>query len=411
MNGEPGAPALLPRVAFCTDTFDEPNGVATIARHFTAFARREQLPFLLVRPGSSCRCYSEGSVSVVEIAKGRLCIPLDMGLRFDLRISRHFCRLKEQFAAFAPDIVHITGPGDIGMLSARLAHVLRTPKVPLVAGWHTNVHQYARLRATPLLRMLPRNAVAAVGAKIEAGALRAAARFYKTARLILAPNEEILSQLTGLTGKPGCLMPHGVDTDLFAPAPANPPGPLTLGYVGRLTPEKNVRFLADIARRLPEEIRSQVRFLIVGDGSERAWLEQHLPGACFTGVLRDGELARAYTSMHILLFPSQSETFGLVLLEAMSAGVPVVALKSCGRGSAVDDGRTGFIAGTAAEFAAKILELVRDADLRGRFREASRQAALRFRWDAVFQSVYTTYQTILPTSMPGPAAVATESAR
>lgn len=395
----------LPRVAFCTDTFDEPNGVATVSREFAAFAKRHNYPLLVVRPGAHTRCFSDGSLTIVELEKSALCLPLDMGLRFDLRVSRHAAWLREQFTAFHPDVVHITGPGDIGMLSARLSHTLRVPKPPLVAAWHTNVHQYARLRATPLLWMLPEKATVSLGHKIERGALRAAARFYQTARLILAPNEEILSQLTGLTGKAGRVMPHGVDTSLFLPRCSTRPGPITLGYVGRLTPEKNVRFLANVAAQLPEDVRSQVRFLIVGDGSERHWLEQRLPAAEFTGILRGPQLARAYAEMDLFLFPSISDTFGLVVLEAMAAGVPVVSFRLCGPRSAVDHNRTGVTAETEAEFASSVINLVRDAGLRDRFRQASRSAALHFDWDRVFDSIYAAYGSILPAPVDVPAPV------
>ncbi|HLJ17075.1 MAG TPA: glycosyltransferase [Bryobacteraceae bacterium] len=395
----------IPRVAFCTDTFDETNGVATISRQFAAFAHRERLKFLLVRPGPACRSYSENSLTIVEVARSRFCIPLDMGLRFDLRIARHFAWLRDEFTAFAPDVVHITSPGDIGMVCARLAHVIRVPGVPLVAGWHTNVHQYARLRAEPLLRLFAARAAASLGARIEAGAFVAAARFYRTAQHILAPNEEILSQLTARTGKSGSVMPHGVDTDLFVPAVAVPAahsrdGLLTLGYVGRLNPEKNVRFLVQIAKRLPPGIRSQIRFLIVGDGSERPWLERHLPQAHFTGILRDRDLAKAYAEMDIFLFPSQSDTFGLVVLEAMSAGVPVVAFQLCGPRSAVDDGITGYTAATPGEFIERVADLVCDFSLRDRLGKASRRTALRFRWDTVFNSFYSAYAAILSANAP-----------
>jgi phosphatidylinositol alpha 1,6-mannosyltransferase len=92
---------------------------------------------------------------------------------------------------------------------------MRVPKIPLVAAWHTNVHQYACLRLLPLLALFPCALRASASSRIESGALRISARFYQIARLILAPNTEILNRLTCLTGKPGRLLPHGVDTELF----------------------------------------------------------------------------------------------------------------------------------------------------------------------------------------------------
>jgi phosphatidylinositol alpha 1,6-mannosyltransferase len=390
-----------PRIAFCTDTFEEANGVATVSRAYVAYARKHELPFLLVRPGPESRTVTEGSITIVEVAKSALCIPLDMGLRFDLLIWRQADWLRKQLNAFHPDIVHITGPGDIGMVCARLSHTLRVPKPPLVAAWHTNVHQYARMRAAPLLNMLPAGLGGSLGAQIEAVSFALTARFYKTARTILAPNRDILDQLTRHTGKPGRLMQHGVDSDLFAPP--NPKrsgaGILTLGYAGRLTAEKNVRFLVEIAKGLPAAILDRVRFLIVGDGAHRAWLESRLPGSTvFTGMLRGGDLARAYGEMDVFLFPSLSDTFGLVVLEAMSTGIPVVSFKVCGPNSVIENGVNGYASSTSNEFIGSIARLVTDDDLRARMSLAARRTAALQSWENVFSLVYETYAELLFTS-------------
>ena len=391
---------VTPRIAYCTDTYDEANGVATLSRAFADFARRHQLPVLFIRPGEMTRSVTEGTVTTVEVAKSGLCLPLSAGLSFDLLIHRRAAWLREQMMAFHPDIVHITGPGDVGMVCARLSHVLRVPKPPLVAAWHTNLHQYAKLRAGALLRPLPDKAAAAVGDQIEALAFRLIARFYQSARMILAPNAEILGQLTAATGKSGCLMLHGVDSELFVPrlAPIDPGcEPITLGHVGRLVEEKNVRELVEVANRLPPVIRERVRFLIVGDGPLRDWLAQRLPpNTCFTGILRGQELAAAFASMDVFLFPSLTDTFGLVVLEAMAAGVPVVSFGSSGPLSVVDHGVNGLVAATPAEFIDAVARLVQEPELRCGLGRAARETAMAESWDAVFCGVYENYRTLLP---------------
>ncbi len=395
-NRHTNLPVPLPRIAFCTDTFDEANGVATVSRAFAAYAKRYKLPFLIVRPGPKSRTFMDGSMTVVEVAKSAFCIPLDMGLRFDLLVYRQADWLRQQLNAFHPDIVHITGPGDIGMICARLSHTLRVPKPPLVAAWHTNVHQYARMRADGLLTLLPKAVSEAVGAKIESVSFQLAARFYKTARLILAPNQDILDRLTRQTGKPGRIMLHGVDADLFTPRiKPSSDNVVTLGYAGRLTAEKNVRFLVDIADELPPELTNRVRFHIVGDGSQRQWLERRLPASTqFDGVLRGEDLARAYGRMDVFLFPSLSDTFGLVMLEAMASGVPVVSFKVRGPKSVVDEGVNGYAASSSAEFVAGVARLVADVELRQQMSSEARASAVRQSWDAVFASVYESYGTL-----------------
>ena len=395
-----------PRIAFCTDTFEEANGVATLSRAYAAYAKRHQLPFLLIRPGRESRTSTEGSITTVEVAKSALCLPLDMGLRFDLLIFRQAEWLREQLNAFNPGIVHITGPGDIGMVCARLSHTLRVPKPPLVAAWHTNVHQYARMRAGWFLKLLPKGAGEALGAQIERVSFFLAARFYQSARLILAPNEEILDRLTRQTGKPGRVMLHGVDAELFAPRAKPLSDIVTLGYAGRLTTEKNVRFLAELADALPTEVSSRVRFLIVGDGSQRSLLERRLPASTvFTGMLGAGQLAEAYAQMDVFLFPSLSDTFGLVVLEAMASGVPVVSFKVSGLKSVMENGVDGFAAATPADFLDGVKRLVLDTDLRQRLSLAARATAVRQSWEAVFSSLYEGYAALAPLPRIQPALV------
>jgi len=391
---------VTPRIAYCTDTYDEANGVATLSRAFASFARRRQLPVLFIRPGETTRSLTEGTVTTVEVARSVLRLPLSAGLSFDLLIHRRAAWLREQMMAFSPDIVHITGPGDIGMVCARLSHVLRVPKPPLVAAWHTNLHQYAKLRLGPLLRLLPDKAATAVGDLVEALAFRLTARFYQSARLILAPNAEILGQLTAATGKSGRLMLHGVDSELFTPrlAPFDAQRePITLGHVGRLVDEKNVRELVEVADRLPAAMRERVRFLIVGDGPLRDWLAQRMPpNTCFTGILRGQELAAAFASMDVFFFPSLTDTFGLVMLEAMAAGVPVVSYGSSGPLSVVQPGVNGLVASTPAEFAEAVSRLVKEPELRYRLGRAARETAVAENWDAVFCGLYESYRTLVP---------------
>ena len=387
----------LPRIVFCTDTYEEANGVATVSQAYAEYAKRHHLPFLLIRPGRESRTYQDGATTVVEVAKSGLCVPLDMGLRFDLLVFRQAEWLRAQMNAFDPDIVHITGPGDIGMTCARLSHTLRVPKPPLVAAWHTNVHQYARMRADWFLKSLPESAGEALGGKIEAVTFFLSARFYQSARLILAPNQEMVDRLARQTGKPGRLMLHGVDAARFTPACGRERGDLvTLGYAGRLTAEKNVRFLAELAGALPPEVRARVRFLIVGDGSQRASLERRLPASTvFTGMLRGEDLARAYKQMDVFLFPSLSDTFGLVVLEAMATGVPVVSFQVAGPKSVVESGVNGYSATVAGEFVEGVRKLVLDAELRTRLSAGARATAMQHSWESVFASVYEGYGTLL----------------
>ena len=135
----------LPRVAYFPDSFHEVNGVAHTSRHFEAFARRRNLPFLCVRAGDRAQALiEEGNVWTLELPRGLLSFALEKDLRFDPAFLRHVPLIQETLDRFRPDLVHITGPSEVGILGAGLAHNLG---LPLAASWHTNVHEYAARRS------------------------------------------------------------------------------------------------------------------------------------------------------------------------------------------------------------------------------------------------------------------------
>jgi phosphatidylinositol alpha 1,6-mannosyltransferase len=133
------------------------------------------------------------------------------------------------------------------------------------------------------------------------------------------------------TGRPSFLMPRGVDCEQFHPRERTVnDGVLRLGYVGRVTPEKRVRFLADLERALLATGRSNFSILVVGDGNERTWLERNLRHGVFTGVLRGQFLAEVYANMDMFVFPSRTDTYGNVVQEAAASGVPAIVTSQGG---------------------------------------------------------------------------------
>lgn len=383
--------SLAPRVAYFPDSFHEINGVAHTSRHFEAFARRRNLPFLCVRAGVRAQALIEdGSVWTLELPRGFLSFALEKDLRFDPAFLRHIPLVGETLARFHPDLIHITGPSEIGILGAALAHHLH---LPLAASWHTNVHEYAVRRAEWFLRLLPERQSAAAGQKLEDLTMAAAARFYALARVLFAPNPELCAQLERLTGRSCRLMPRGVDADLFHPSKRtrNPEdASRILGFVGRLSVEKNIGLLVEIDRKLREIDRKDFRFLIVGHGGDEAWLRERLPYAEFTGVLRGESLARAYANMDLFVFPSHTDTFGNVVLEALASGVPAIVTPDGGPKTIVRDGETGRIV-PDAEFADSIASILANPAEHARMSQAARAYALTASWDSVFEGIYAAY--------------------
>jgi len=384
-----------PRVAYFPDSFHEVNGVAHTSRNFEAFARRRNLPFLCVRAGDRTPAViEEGNVWTLELPRGFLSFAIEKDLRFDPAYLRHFPLISQALDRFRPDLIHITGPSELGMMGAWLAHRLH---LPLAASWHTNVHEYAARRADWFLHVLPTQQSAATGQKIEDLSLAAIARFYSAAQILFAPNPELCALLERSTGRPCHLMQRGVDSELFHPAKrtraADDRQPV-LGFVGRFSVEKNVALLAEIQHDLDQD-RKRFHFLMVGHGGEEAWLRERLHRAEFTGVLRGEQLARAYANMDLFVFPSHTDTFGNVVLEALASGVPAVVTPSGGPPTIVRDGETGRIV-PDDRFAAAISGLLADPAAHARMRKAARDSAVAASWDSVFEGVYAAYRDLKP---------------
>jgi phosphatidylinositol alpha 1,6-mannosyltransferase len=385
-----------PRVAYFPDTFYEINGVAHTSRHFEAFAQRKGLPFFCLHPGkkdSVLREQQQDALTTIDIPRDSfLSFPLEKDLTFDVAFLRHKDFLEERLRAFNPDIIHVTGPSEPGILGVWLAHSMG---VPLVASWHTNLHEYAAQRSTWLLRLLPQNDTSAAEKKIEDATLFLCAQFYKQAEALFAPNVDLCRLLEKVTERPCALMPRGVDTITFSPEHRDKTAEtFVLGFCGRLSIEKNVFLLGRIRTELLARGISNFSFLIVGHGKEEAWLREHLPNAEFTGVLRGHDLARSYANMDLFVFPSHTDTFGNVVLEALASGVPAVVTPDGGPRYIVRDGETGCIA-TDDEFSAVIAKLILDRELHARMRLAAREYALSASWDSVFEGVYSVYDEVL----------------
>ena len=330
------------RVALFPCAYNEVDGVANTMRHFESFARRQQLPLLNVHGGFDSYHRHDGCIEQVEFERRWPKFSLDAKHDFDMNFWRYLTCAEDAVRKFRADLVHITGPSDVGQLGALVAHRLG---IPLAASWHTNVHEYAERRALPLLSFLPASAKRGLGRQIQASSLYLSSRFYKIAQVLFAPNQELISKLETFTGKPCHMMSRGVDQQLFHPCRrTRRDHQFVIGYVGRLTNEKNIQFLVELESALLAEGCSNFRLSIVGQGAEEVWLRTHLRHAEFAGVLQGERLAAAYANFDAFAFPSRTDTFGNVVLEALASGVPTVVTNGGGPKYIVQHGSSGFIA-------------------------------------------------------------------
>ena len=384
-----------PRVAYFPDSFHEVNGVAHTSRNFVAYAQRHDLPFLCVRASPPQQNHTSrkpvtaqhGSVTSLELPRSRFAVGMEKDLAFDPGFIRHSNLIADTLHRFRPDLIHLTGPSELGMFANYYAHKL---SIPLAASWHTNVHEYAGTR-------LPAHLGPRAAEWMERTTLAASAWFYARAQVLFAPNPELCDLLAARTGRPCSLMQRGVDTELFTPArrTRSAARPFLLGFVGRLSVEKNVALLPAIQRELDAR-GVDAKFLIIGHGAEEAALRRDLPTAEFAGVLRGEALAEAYANMDLLVFPSHTDTFGNVVLEALASAVPALVTPDGGpkhilRAAVAE---TGVVAPDEG-FADAIATLLEAPDRLARMGLDACAYAQSCSWDAVFDRVYAAYpQTV-----------------
>jgi phosphatidylinositol alpha 1,6-mannosyltransferase len=344
------------------------------ARQFAEFAARKEHPFISVHSGPQLSQRTKGTVQHLELPRSRASFGIERDLNYDLFLWRHTAYVRKAFAEFRPDVIHVTSPGEFGQLGAWLSHALR---IPLVASWHTNLHQFAARRLKKLLSFMPRDWTERACVWAEDTALLSILRFYRTARVTLAPTQDQVLWLEEATRKPSFLMPRGVDCSLFNPRHHTVTDRiLRVGYVGRVTPEKAVRFLVEIEKALLNAGVNKFEISVVGDGSERTWLRQNLRYGVLAGVLRGHFLAEAYANMDLFVFPSRTDTFGNVIQEAAASGVPAIVTSEGGPKDLVTPGVTGYVAATDDEFLQRVVELCRAPERLRSMGDAARDRVL-----------------------------------
>ena len=315
------------------------------------------------------------SVSIPRRKEYRLPIRLPGSARRDIR-------------RFGPSIFHVASPEIVGHRAVTLA---RRMDIPVVASVHTRFETYMRYYGLAFLEPL-----------VVAG-LR---RFYRRCDAIFAPSDSMAQLLRDqrMNYDVG-IWTRGIDRQIFHPGRRDlewrrglgiGDDMPVIGFVGRLVMEKGLDVFAETIDRLARRgVRHTV--LVVGKGPARDWFEQRLPEACFAGFQGGEDLGRAVASMDMLFNPSVTETFGNVTLEAMAAGLPVVAARATGSESLVAHDVTGKLirAGACDEMAEALAHYCADAEARRRAGEAGERASRRFGWDEVNQALVDGYLRII----------------
>lgn len=338
------------RYAIVTETYPpEVNGVALTVQGLELGLRAAGHQVDLVRPRQSSDLdAAEGTVLVTGAN-----LPRYPGLRFGLPAPS---RLTRQWQQQRPDAIYIATEGPLGWSALRTARRLG---IPIATGFHTRFDEY-----------LPDYGVA----WLQAAALRWMRRFHNQADATLVPTQE-LQQFLGEQGFDRVrLLARAVDSSQFEPERRDPALREEWGidgngfaaiYVGRIAPEKNLGLAVKAFRRL-QQVRPKARFVFVGDGPARARLAHDNPDFIFCGVQRGDALARHFASGDLFLFPSRSETFGNVTLEAMASGVATVAFDYGAAREYLRTDDNGIAVNDDTEFVTAAVQLAGDDALRHR---------------------------------------------
>ncbi len=380
----------FPRVALFADTFHEINGAANILRRLATYSREHNRPFLCIRAGRETRFWREGSLEVLELKRSRAAWTLNEDLQYDPLFWRYHTLVKRTLKEFKPDVLHLTGVNDVSLLGFVFAHVKH---LPAVASWHTNAHEYLAQRTVNRIPFLPVDFKSKLKLAIEKNSLRGVMKMYFLAQIQLAPNLELVEQIRRMTKRPTYLLERGVDAEFFSPEKrGRTDKTFNLGFVGRLRPEKNVRFLAAVDAALQKAGARDYKFTVVGEGSESEWLGRNIKNISLTGVLHGEELARAYADMDLVVFPSKTDAFGNVALEAMASGVPSVVMPEGGPKFLIDDGANGFVARDDENFCEVVKQIVAQPERLDQMRKNARRTALKYSWENIFESVFEKYK-------------------
>ena len=358
------------RIALLSDTYiPQVNGVTTVVHRIVRALRAAGHAVAVVAPryprGSDGG--GGGGERDDELRVFSLPFPPYPSIRLSFPFDRHVARFLDQFA---PDLVHAATEGPIGVAARRYA--LRRG-LPFVTSYHTDFPQYARHYGLGVLTPL---------------VWRWLVRFHSPARLIHTPGEAVRDELVRRGLRNTVVWGRGVDTTHFTPAKRDPGWRRWLGggddtvvvlHVGRLAAEKNLRVLAEAWTRAHRFLGSRASFVIAGDGPETRYIAAHIPFTRQLGFVDRDSLAALYASADVCVLPSRTETCGLVALEAMASGLPVIAADAGGLRESVLSDVNGVLVrpDDARGFSQAIIALVGDATRRHALGVGARQTAER----------------------------------
>lgn len=385
---------VVMRIGIVSETYPpEINGVALTVHGLVAGLAARGHRIDLIRPRQSQPFLDEAGIDVLELRGGAL--PRYPGLRFGLPAGR---TLRQHWSQQRPDAVYVATEGPLGWSAMRAARRLG---IPLSSGFHTRFDSYASHYGLGLLTPLVRSYLR---------------RFHQRAAATLVPTDALARELHAMGITNARLLRRAVDTQLFHPNRrdealracwgVDAATPVVL-YVGRIAPEKNLELAVQAFRAIRQKV-PQARYVWVGDGPARDALQAAHPDFIFAGVQRGEALARHYASADLFPFPSLSETFGNVIIEALAAGLPVVAYAEGAAREHLADGVNGYCVapGNAQAFIEAAAKLANNPALIRHMGRAARAGMAGLSPDAVIRDFETLLREMAEENLHEHATVA-----
>ena len=293
---------------------------------------------------------------------------------------------EDKLNQFNPDIIHINSPCPLGSAAVKYGLV---HNIPVVATYHTHFPSYAKYYKVNALELLGWDYLRTL---------------YNKCQTVYVPSLPVLQELKEHGFETVEYLPHGVDTQLFNPSAKSYEWKRNLGignkyallFAGRLVWEKGLRTLVDTYNILSAQ-RSDIKFVLAGDGPLKDELQSLMPDALFLGQQPVKDLAVSFASSDVFVFPSTTETFGNVTLEAMASGLPPVCVKEGGAYGIIQDGMTGFIAWPCdpSYIADKINILLNNPELRQNISLNALKFASTQNWENNFRKLFQSYESVI----------------
>ncbi|MFD0680579.1 MULTISPECIES: glycosyltransferase family 4 protein [unclassified Paenibacillus] len=377
------------RVALFTDTYlPDVNGVAKTLGRWVQFLQSRNVECKVFAPLSSSA--DDLGMSIVERFYS---IPFLLYPECRMAIPNPI-QLNKSLKAFAPNLIHVATPFNLGITGL---HYAKKHHVPIVASYHTHFDQY--LSYYKLQWMEPM-------------LWKYMLWFHQECQKIYVPSQSTLLHLQDKGLKRLEIWSRGVEESLFRPIVNRPqvwrqyginPDRFVILYVGRLAPEKSVDVLLQTFLALSDTIRANSHLVITGDGPLYQPLLENYGGASnitFTGFQQGRELSRLYAAADVFLFPSASETFGNVILEAMASGTAVIGAAAGGVKDLIHHNQNGLLCkpGNIVEFVNTVELLYHNEGRRLEIAEAGRTYSMQQSWEQIFSRLYDSYLHVLSES-------------